>query len=114
MQNPCHKFLSISHKLFLKSQYRIFNDRQICRQPYTNLMLFSDDKSLLHVCRNDISARTQSSFEKSLHPTHKDIREQNIKFVLYNWNVCLNMKQMYSTHPNKFHSPIIPPHDHSL
>jgi hypothetical protein len=39
--------LLISHKLFLRSQYRTFNDRQIYRQPYTNLILFNDiDKSL--------------------------------------------------------------------
>ena len=39
----------------LKSQYRIFNNRQICRQSYINLILFSDiDKSLLYVCRDDI------------------------------------------------------------
>ena len=39
--------LLISHKLFLKNQYRIFNDRQIYRQPYTNLILFNDiDKCL--------------------------------------------------------------------
>jgi hypothetical protein len=41
----------------LKSQYRIFNNRQICRQPYINLILFSDiDKSLLYVYRDDIAA----------------------------------------------------------
>jgi hypothetical protein len=39
----------------LKSQYRFFNNRQICRQPYINLILFSDiDKSLLYICRDDI------------------------------------------------------------
>jgi hypothetical protein len=27
---------------------------------------------------------------------------------------CLNMKQTYYTHPNKFHSSVIPPHGHSL
>jgi hypothetical protein len=42
-------------QIISKSQYRIFNDRQMCRQPYTNLILFSDiDKSLLYVCRDDI------------------------------------------------------------
>jgi hypothetical protein len=41
----------------LKSQYRIFNNRQICRQPYINLILFSDiNKSLLYVCRDGIAA----------------------------------------------------------
>jgi hypothetical protein len=41
----------------LKSQYRIFNNSQICRQPYINLILFSDiDKSLLYVCRDGIAA----------------------------------------------------------
>jgi hypothetical protein len=41
----------------LKSQYRIFNNRQICRQPYINLIFFSDiDKSLLYVCRDGIAA----------------------------------------------------------
>jgi hypothetical protein len=41
----------------LKSQYIIFNNRQICRQPYINLILFSDiNKSLLYVCRDGIAA----------------------------------------------------------
>jgi hypothetical protein len=40
----------------LKSQYRIFNNSQICRQPYINLILFNDiDKSLLYVCRDVIT-----------------------------------------------------------
>jgi hypothetical protein len=37
---------------------RIFNDRQICRQPYTNLIFFSDiNKSLLYVYSDNILAR---------------------------------------------------------
>jgi hypothetical protein len=41
----------------LKSQYRIFHNRQICRQPYINLILFSNiDKSLFYVCRDGIAA----------------------------------------------------------
>jgi hypothetical protein len=41
----------------LKSQYRIFNNSQICRQPYINLIFFSDiNKSLLYVCRDGIAA----------------------------------------------------------
>jgi hypothetical protein len=33
----------------LKSQYRIFNNRQICRQPYINLILFNGQQSNSHV-----------------------------------------------------------------
>jgi hypothetical protein len=41
----------------LKNQYRIFNNRQICRQSYINLILFSDiDKSFIYVCRDGITA----------------------------------------------------------
>jgi hypothetical protein len=41
----------------LKSKYRIFNNWQIYRQPYINLILFSDiDKSLLYVCTDGIVA----------------------------------------------------------
>jgi hypothetical protein len=37
---------------------KIFNDRQICRQPYTNLILFSDiNKSLLYVYNGSILAQ---------------------------------------------------------
>jgi hypothetical protein len=60
-------------------------------------------------CPRNLKDQSQSFFEDSLHPTHKDIREQNVKFILCKWNVCLNMKQTYSTHPIKFHSSIIPP-----
>jgi hypothetical protein len=98
----------------------------MCRQPYTNqLILFSDiDKSLFYICRNDISTRivliynltdqSQSSFEESLHATDKDIREQNVNLYYMTGMYVLNMKRMYYTHPNKFHSFVIPPHGHSL
>jgi hypothetical protein len=40
----------------LKSQYIIFNNRQTCRQPYINLIHFSDiDKPLLYVCKDVIA-----------------------------------------------------------
>jgi hypothetical protein len=35
-------------------------------------------------CPRNLTDQLQSSFEESLHPTHKDIREQNIKFILCN------------------------------
>jgi hypothetical protein len=34
-------------------------------------------------CPRNLIDQLQSSFEESLHPTHKDIREQNIKNLYY-------------------------------
>jgi hypothetical protein len=35
-------------------------------------------------CPRNLTDQSQSSFEEFLHSTHKDIREQNVKFILCN------------------------------
>jgi hypothetical protein len=48
---------------------------------------------------HNLTDQSQSSFEKSLHPTDKDIREQNINLYYMTGMYVLNMKRTYYTHP---------------